>query len=308
MIDINYKSQWDNDATGTINDCGPTCIAMILNYYGEKTTTDEIFKKTGASVNTLINFQQLYNAISFYGYTYELIRNSNPQKIKELIDKGIPPIALIHYGDLSSRQDPYKGAHFIVLSGYKDDGYFAEDPDFYANRRNEGHQHFYIKNEFENAWKNCSLDGNPVNSLLVIYPMATNMISEFLTSKGYVWPEAHLDVVKALYESDQKLKSGNYILKTDSDKKKAELTKFLADSFNEKLETEKQILEENFNLEKKKLEAQKSIDIKLAVDNAVMINNQTWQDQLQDCVKMKDTNEYKFALWIYKLLHKGGEK
>lgn len=135
-----------------------------------------------------------------------------------------------------------------------------------------------------------------------------NTIADFLISKGYAWPEAHLNVVKTLYDSDQKLKSGNYILKTDSDKEKLDLTKSLQVDFNNKYEILKQTLDEDFNLAKKKWDAQESVDIKLAVDNAIMINNQSWQTAVNDCVKIKDTSEYKFALWLYKLTHKGGEK
>jgi len=254
-LSIIYKSQWDNDASGSNDDCGPACLAQILNFYGENVTTDEIFWKTGAASNALITFAQLYRAISSYGYNDELFINSNRDKIKELINKGIPAVALVHYGNLSTRQDTYQGPHFIVIRGFSDKGVYTNDPDFWGVRRNEGNNHLYTWQEFELAWKNCSLDGNPVNSLLAIYKKESmgNKISDFLISVGYTYPDAHLDVVKVLYESDQKLKSGKYILKEDCEKEK---------------ETLKQQLQNSFSLEKQDLEKKNEDNIKIILENA----------------------------------------
>ena len=281
-LSIIYKSQWDNDASGSNDDCGPACLAQILNFYGENVTTDEIFWKTGAASNALITFAQLYRAISSYGYNYELFTNSNRDKIKELINKGIPAVALVHYGNLSTRQDTYTGPHFIVIRGFSDKGVYTNDPDFWGVRRNEGNNHLYTWQEFELAWKNCSLDGNPVNSLLVIYKKESssdsetddmgNRISNFLISVGYTYPDAHLDVVKVLYESDQKLKSGNYITKDECNKDKEILKKSLesACSVEKKaLEIKNGELQVSFNKEKETWETEKQKAIDEAVEKAL---------------------------------------
>lgn len=170
ILNVPYKSQWDDDATATANDCGPASAAMILNFYNKNLSTDEVFYKTGAGQG-YVSFAQMMQAINQYGFRSEILTGQSIQKLKDLIDQGIPPIVLIHYGALSSRQDKgFKGPHFVVLRGYRDDGYFVNDPDFWGNYRTDGDNHFYTKAEFEEAWSTCHLDGNPDNSLIVIYP------------------------------------------------------------------------------------------------------------------------------------------
>lgn len=171
-LPVIYSSQWDPDASEDhADDCGPTCIKMILNFYGGNYTINQIFEKTGATAGQLITFAQMFNAINSCGFKYEYLTGQTPQKLQSLLDKGVLAIALVHYGNLSSRQDQrYQGAHFVTPVGYRDDGYFVNDPDFWGSFRQDGDHHFFTKTDFETAWGNCKLDGNPNNSLLVIYP------------------------------------------------------------------------------------------------------------------------------------------
>jgi len=169
-LEVPYKSQWDDDARGTINDCGPASVAMILNFYGLNVTTDEVFGRTGAG-SGMISVQQLQQAIASYGFSSRYIKGSSPTELKRLIDNGIPVICLVHYGDLSSRQDKnFIGGHFLVVSGYHRDGYYCKDPDFWGDFRKDG-EHNYLKAEFEAAWVNASQDGNPPNALIYIEPI-----------------------------------------------------------------------------------------------------------------------------------------
>jgi len=115
-------------------------------------------------------------------------------------------------------------------------------------------------------------------------------IRDFLITKGYTYPEAHLEVIKAMYESDWKLKSGQLILKIDCDK-------------------EKKILEEAFDTKESKWKEAKQEAIENAVLETEKIINAKWEKQVQDYVQVKNSSEYKLALFLYKLLHlnKGGE-
>ena len=125
-LKVAYKSQWDDDARGTKNDCGPACLAMILNYYGENVTTDEVFGRTGAG-SGLITIHQLQQAISSYGYSSKYIKGSSPDELKKLVSAGIPVVTLVHYGDLSSRQDKnFEGGHFFLTVGDHRDGYYGQ--------------------------------------------------------------------------------------------------------------------------------------------------------------------------------------
>lgn len=167
-LKVPYKSQWDADANKTANDCGAASVAMILNYYGENVTTNDVFDKTGAGLG-LISIAQIEKAIKSFGYTTKRIVQSTPEVLKSYLDKDIPVIALVHYGSLKSTQDKnFKGGHFFVVVGYRDDGYFVNDPNFKGSLRADGDHHFYTKSEFEKAWSDASLDGNQARSFQII--------------------------------------------------------------------------------------------------------------------------------------------
>jgi len=168
ILDVPYKSQWDAEGNLTNNDCGPACVSMVLNYYGENTTINEVFKRTGAGQG-LINISQLQKAISSYGYESYFEIGKTWDDCRNLLNQNTPPILLIHYGPLSSRQDKnYSGGHFIVLTGEDNDCWICNDPDFWGQYRQDGGQHRYLKNEMELAWGQCAKDGNPPYSFLVI--------------------------------------------------------------------------------------------------------------------------------------------
>ncbi|HSG18644.1 MAG TPA: C39 family peptidase, partial [Anaerolineae bacterium] len=43
-LPVPYRSQWADDAKSHSADCGPTCLAMVLNYYGVKMTPDGVYR------------------------------------------------------------------------------------------------------------------------------------------------------------------------------------------------------------------------------------------------------------------------
>lgn len=171
-LSVPYISQFDPQANQDPSDnCGPSCVSMILNFYGESTTANQIFTLTGAVKGQPISIAQLQQAIGSFGYKYEYQTGVSTDAIRSFTDRGIPPIALVHAGDLTSRQDQgFSGGHFLVVDGYRDDGYFVNDPDFWGQYRADGDHHFYTKDDFEKAWSDNTQDQNPNNSLLIIYP------------------------------------------------------------------------------------------------------------------------------------------
>ncbi len=199
-MNIPYLSQWGPDAGKTIDDCGPACMAMVCNYYGDNLTVNHVFEATGAVENNLISFVQLFKALGSLGYDYSYSYGATPEKIKSLIDSGIPPIVLIHYGYLSNREDSYSGPHFIVISDYDENGYYTEDPDYYGNRIGEGHRKYYARSELEAAWGNCAQDGNPNNALIVIHRKSSQVINS---------PQTMSDQDKKDIESMNKLRAYN---------------------------------------------------------------------------------------------------
>lgn len=176
-LPVIYKSQWDKDADLTKNDCGPASAAMILNYYGENLTTNKMSELSKAGTG-LVSISQLMAGIEASGYRCQYAPNLTPDHIKGYLKLNIPVIALVHYGSLGdSRQDkPFTGGHFFVVVGVRADGsYYVNDPNFKDSFRNNGDHHIYSKAEFEKAWSDCSLDKNPVNSLIIIHPKPTEV-------------------------------------------------------------------------------------------------------------------------------------
>ena len=171
-LEVGYKSQWDGDASASANDCGPASACMVLNFYGEHLTTDQLTKKTGAG-GGLVTISELMAAIRAFGYECQYVKGATPDHIKGYLDRAMPVIALVHYGSLTSTQDKnFKGGHFFTVVGYRDDGYFVNDPNFRDQYRQDGDHHYYTKQEFESAWGSCHLDQNPDNSFIVILPKA----------------------------------------------------------------------------------------------------------------------------------------
>jgi len=168
-LPVPYKSQWDQDALSSHNNCGPTCIAMILGFYDVATTTDAVHTKTGAD-GGLVTISQLQTAISSYGCKSTVYVGTTPDQLKTLLDSGQPVMALVHAGSLTSRQDQgFTGGHFVVVVGYREDGYFVNDPDFWDKFRGDGDHHFYTTQDFEKAlFTTPPLDGNTVGSIIVI--------------------------------------------------------------------------------------------------------------------------------------------
>lgn len=194
-LSVTYSSQWDPDAKGSVNDCGPASLKMILKFYGEETTTDEVFKRTGAGPG-LITIGQMKQAVESYGFTCEFKTGLTPQNLRELLDQQILSVALVHYGSLISRQDRgFQGGHFFLPVGYRDDGYFVNDPNFWGQYRQDGDHHFYTREEFENAWGSCNLDGNPNNSLFIVYPKVKSVALKYDVFEKLVRKGASLDKI-----------------------------------------------------------------------------------------------------------------
>jgi hypothetical protein len=81
-LDIPYRSQWDvPDADLAAGDCGPTCVAMLLNGLGKAATPDDLYYviypelKTNPAMQIpnmgYTNFSHLFNAAQAYNVSLE---------------------------------------------------------------------------------------------------------------------------------------------------------------------------------------------------------------------------------------------
>jgi len=296
ILNIPYKSQHDADAQKSRNDCGATSLAMVLGYCGIKVTTDEVWAKTGAG-SGYINFQQLKEVAKSYGFDSRYEKNKNPQRLKDLIDQGIPPIIVLHSGYLSSRQDKkFTGAHIMVVSGYRDDGWFVKDPNFWGKYRSHGDNHFYKKDEFELAWRKSTIDKNPASCLLCIInkEMSNTYKGLDLTNKESM--KVCVDIWKDVVDR-------KYIKKEECDKIKEEEIKQLKEDFIKSSQEASVRLTELCNKSLKGKDIQYKNEIKDVLKNA----KEDWkvielQDKVREYEKICQTIAYKVAVAVAKIL------
>lgn len=168
QLDIPYRSQWDNDAKFNNSDCGPTCTAMLLNFFGKNATPDgiydflppkgpndftfvwELINVFKAHQVTATNFQYDTKATAFY-------------HLRASIDAGKPLIALVKYQPwISATGNSYKWGHFVVISGYTDTHVLMHDPLFGMWASRSKGAFFTLPNDlFAAGWGGFANNENP---------------------------------------------------------------------------------------------------------------------------------------------------
>lgn len=139
--------------------CSPTSLAMVLEYYGEDMTTEEV------SSSVLDNEIDIYGNWS-YNASYAGSRGldsyvaifDSVERIKEKIAYGIPVIASIKTKSedtLIGAPQTYPSGHLIVIRGFKlkdgEEYVIVNDP---ASPEIEKVKREYKLSDFENAWSN----------------------------------------------------------------------------------------------------------------------------------------------------------
>lgn len=167
ILNIAYKSQYDLDAAASRNDCGPTCLAMMLNGFGLTATTDAIFRRTGAAADDYISMAQLMRVAESYGVPLEFRKGWGLGELRAMLDLGRPVIGLVHYGAFSqfkpgvSTQSGFKGPHFVLVVGYDEQNVLVHDPLWTGTRREEGGFKKWPNKVWLQAWSECHLDCDP---------------------------------------------------------------------------------------------------------------------------------------------------
>ena len=167
LLNIAYKSQYDPDAAASRNDCGPACLAMLLNGLGVPATTDAVFQRTAAAAEGYVSMAQLMRVGESYGAPLEFRKGWQLADLRARIDLARPVIALVHYGAFSelepgqSTQSPFRGPHFVLVVGYDDDAVIVHDPLWTGPRREEGAFRRWPNAVWARAWGRCHEDCDP---------------------------------------------------------------------------------------------------------------------------------------------------
>lgn len=147
ILNVPYSSQWTSTASRYRTDCGVACTLMILNYYGKSDgkTVDQLASETTLPIGDVgLMPSQLVALADKHGLKLRVSDNTTEDQIRAEIDAGRPVIALIAYRFILNRLDqgdnkPFNDGHFIVIVGYDDTHFVANDPDYWTTFVEKGH-------------------------------------------------------------------------------------------------------------------------------------------------------------------------
>ncbi|MEM7115772.1 MAG: C39 family peptidase [Chloroflexota bacterium] len=174
-INIPYRSQWDNDAKHNNSDCGPTCVAMILNHHNINMTPDTVYdflppkEPTDFTfVSELIDvFKRHRVAAKWQQYTDQA---DALNQLRRNIGAGNPMIALVKYRPwMEATQNQYEWGHFVVVTGYSATHVTMHDPLFGMWALRSQGAHYAMSNAlFAAGWGGFPSGENPNWSCIVV--------------------------------------------------------------------------------------------------------------------------------------------
>jgi len=133
------------------HECGPACLAMILNYYDCKITLNKLSEQCGAQRNG-VSAKTLKDVSEYYGLKCN-VYNAPSQFLIENIQNCVPCILF------------WDNHHFVVLEGFGNDMFQIIDPNL--GRKN-------IKtDEFKHRYSNAILVFEPTEKLSEMSPPST---------------------------------------------------------------------------------------------------------------------------------------
>lgn len=184
-LNVPYRSQWDNDANTHNADCGPTCVAMILNFNDVDITPNEVYdfippKDTFA----FTNFSELIKATRQNNVAMDYCppnrvpyqdQNDAFNHLRSNLDAGNPIIALVNYKHWKeSLGNDFEGGHFVVVTGYDDQNIYFHDPLFglWVKPREKGAHVTMTYAAFAAGWGGFPANENPNWACTVAGPAA----------------------------------------------------------------------------------------------------------------------------------------
>lgn len=146
LLNVFWIGQWGLNASRFRADCGPACVAMLLEYYNKRHgwTVDQLANETSlADGASGLMPSALVDLCTLHGLPTR-VQTVSEDDIKAEIDAGRPVIVLVAYRFITNRLDqgdkvPGEDGHFIVIVGYDDTHFVANDPDYWVPFTARGH-------------------------------------------------------------------------------------------------------------------------------------------------------------------------
>lgn len=125
-LDVQWLSQLNVSTARLPNDCGQSCVAMLLNYHnGDNVTPDQVSRRE-YGLTTATELQSVAREFNLALRMKQISRSNYATVLREKIDNGLPVIVLNHYNQaLMHKQVNYQGLHWFLVVGYSvplDDG------------------------------------------------------------------------------------------------------------------------------------------------------------------------------------------
>jgi len=167
ILNVPYIGQVGEGANAHGNDCGASSAAMIIKgLIGSVPTVDSLYDEVRPSGDSYLSVGDLMKLLSARGIKCEWDANYAIKDLYWTLVQGIPVIALIRYGALSSiRPNKFTGSHFIVVVGIDLTHVYIHDP---LNSVKSGSNIDVPIEMFEDCWSTVG-DDNPQRSMITCY-------------------------------------------------------------------------------------------------------------------------------------------
>jgi hypothetical protein len=169
ILTVKYVSQLMNGSLEHNNDCGSASSLMLLNTYNlaNGVTVDQFYNSIHPSGDTALSAGEMQTKMASYGLKNTWKVGTTIENVYGLLRSKKPPLALIHYAPLVdagvTEKTTFRGAHFLVITGLDLASVYVNDP-----YRTDGKTNVAVPvSVFEQAWRECSLDGNPNNGAII---------------------------------------------------------------------------------------------------------------------------------------------
>lgn len=127
---VPYFSQNDNASGTGYRECFSSSCAMVAAYYG-KVDSDDAYNVIRSKYGDSTSCDAQIRALRELGLTATFHTDGTPDRLKGLIDQGIPvPCGWLHHGPVSA---PSGGGHYSVVIGYEGNAWIHNDPNGQAN-------------------------------------------------------------------------------------------------------------------------------------------------------------------------------
>ena len=175
-LDLPYRSQLDGSPYAMAN-CGPTSVAMVLQYYGIRASTWDLrvsaMKAQGSWVTDEGGYSHDYGVFIHHlatvvereglrtrglwrreGFRIDRLNQWTPADLRHAIRDGQPVIVQVRYRSLPGRAgSPFSGDHYMVVHGVSGDGFVYSDP---IDRDGGGSARLISADDLDNAMARSS--------------------------------------------------------------------------------------------------------------------------------------------------------